>query len=695
MIPILFPAAATVFTDVRRQLADAISCTVRQGSGGYDELSMRYPMIGAHFSELQRDAIILAKPNPHLRAQPYRIYDISRPMSGLVTVSARHIAYDMRGIPVAPFTASSAQDAAQKLKSKALTSCPFTITTDIDRTKAMEIEVPKTMRELLVTDSDSMLNLYGGGLVFDFYSVSLLASPGADRGVTIRYGVDLVDAQQEENLSSVYTGVLPWWQGMKQTVTPSTDPDIDDEITEETVTVMGDVCRASGTFPVEKILPVDMSEFFEEPPTKVQLNIYGADYVIAHKVGKPVVSLRVMYADLGQDVRLYDTVTVDFPLLGVSTTATVSSVEFDSLLEVCTAVEIGAVQTRITDSLTDASRLKKGKIPKQRIARYSIGGDSLARGGVSAEALAALAVTREKLAALAVDSSKIKPNAVTAAKLQDGAVIADKIAAGAVLGAKLADGAVESKKIAAGAVTEGKIANDAVSGSKIAAGAIENEKIAAGAVTGSKLADGSVESKKIAAGAVTEGKLANDAVTVNKIQNGAIVSSKLGSGSVISDKIAAEAVVGSKLADGAVSADKISDYAVTGEKILNQAISYAKLDYNLQVFYTDVLAAIGIYSSFIHADGSIECSVLNVKNYIGIGTGSNAHAFRPGTFTISDTHAIVDLTGDYNVANSPVYNWSDVQIGETPDIYYTYSISNGGTETHRTYNLNTLVEFWE
>lgn len=561
MIPLIFPATATTFTDMSRPLTDCVKCSVRQAAGGYDELSMQYPMIGARFAELQRDAIILAKPNPHANPQPYRIYDISRPMSGLVTVSARHLAYDMRGIPVAPFTASSAQDAAQKLKAKALTSCPFTITTDINRTKAMEIEVPKTMRELLVTDADSMLNLYGGGLVFDFYSVSLLASPGADRGVTIRYGVDLVDAQQEENISAVYTGVLPWWQGMKQTVTPSGSDDIDPTITEETVTIVGDVCRAAGTFPVEKILPVDMSEFFEEPPTKAQLNTYGADYVTSHNVGKPVVSLRVSYASLGQDVRLYDTVTVEFPMLGVSTKATVSAAEFDSLMEVYTAVEIGDVQTRITDSLTDASRLKKGKLQKQRIARNSIGGSMLAPGGVSAQALASLAVTRDKLAALAVSSTKIK----------------------------------------------------------------------------------------------------DDAVIVNKIRNGAVVT------------------------------DKIADDAVTGIKVLDQAIAYAKLGQDVQVLFTDILAAQAVFAGFLKADGSVVAKVVTVEHYISIA----GHGFRPGTFTLQDTHAIVGYQNQSHGGSRNVYDFDENVIGTTYDVYYTGYIYNNGTETHRTYNLNTLVEFWE
>lgn len=447
MIPVLFPAAETAFSDVSRVLTDTVKCTVRQAVRGYDELSMQYPMIGAHFAELVPDALILAKPNAYTRAQPYRIYNISRPVNGLVTVSARHIAYDGRGIPIKPFKATTAKDAASKLKTNAAVTCPFTLTTDINKTKDMEVTVPKTLRELVATDKDSWLGTYGGGLVFDFYTISLLQNPGFDRGVTIRYGVDLTDAQQEENIADMITGVLPFWQGNQETVTPSQTADVDDTVEQTEVTIVGTVQRAAGTFPVEKIKPLDLSEYWDEPPSAAQLNSMANDWMSANKIGVPVVSLRASYAALGQDVRLYDTVRVEFPLLGISTASSVSAAEFDVLREICTNVEIGDVQTQITDSMTDASRLKKGKLLKQRIANNSIGGSMMSSGGISARALEAYAVTKDKLAALAVSTSKLQQSAVTVNKIRNGAVSTEKILDGAVTGIKVLDNAIEYAKL--------------------------------------------------------------------------------------------------------------------------------------------------------------------------------------------------------------------------------------------------------
>lgn len=80
-------------------LRDAISCTVTEERNGAFELEMVYPITGQHYSSLALRGLILAKPNPYGEAQYFRIYKISRPINGQVTVNAQHISYDLSGIP--------------------------------------------------------------------------------------------------------------------------------------------------------------------------------------------------------------------------------------------------------------------------------------------------------------------------------------------------------------------------------------------------------------------------------------------------------------------------------------------------------------------------------------------------------------------------------------------------------------------
>ena len=108
MIPVLFPAnATTYFTQGLGALTDTISCTVTEELNGEYELEMQYPLEGIHFDEITDRSIIYAIPSPYRSPQPFRIYRITKPLNGIVTIYARHISYDLSGIPLNPFTANS------------------------------------------------------------------------------------------------------------------------------------------------------------------------------------------------------------------------------------------------------------------------------------------------------------------------------------------------------------------------------------------------------------------------------------------------------------------------------------------------------------------------------------------------------------------------------------------------------------
>lgn len=90
--------------------------------------------------------LILAKPNPYGEAQYFRIYKISRPINGQVTVNAQHISYDLSGIPVGPCKALNAVDALQQLKSHAAVSCDYQFWTDIQTVADFAVAVPGSLR---------------------------------------------------------------------------------------------------------------------------------------------------------------------------------------------------------------------------------------------------------------------------------------------------------------------------------------------------------------------------------------------------------------------------------------------------------------------------------------------------------------------------------------------------------------------
>ena len=116
MIPILYSETEREFkTNGIGRLVDAISCTVTEARNGVYELEMEYPETGKLFKELKHSRIIGVIPSEDASIQGFRIYKISKPISGTVTVSAEHISYQLSHIPtlLSGTVVTSAQSALQ------------------------------------------------------------------------------------------------------------------------------------------------------------------------------------------------------------------------------------------------------------------------------------------------------------------------------------------------------------------------------------------------------------------------------------------------------------------------------------------------------------------------------------------------------------------------------------------------------
>ena len=92
MKPILYEQTETAFTSQGiGVLADALKCVVTEELNNVFDLEMTYPVTGVLFKSLTLRRIIKAKPNQTDNPQPFRIYKITKPMNGSVTVLAHHI----------------------------------------------------------------------------------------------------------------------------------------------------------------------------------------------------------------------------------------------------------------------------------------------------------------------------------------------------------------------------------------------------------------------------------------------------------------------------------------------------------------------------------------------------------------------------------------------------------------------------
>ena len=316
-------------------LSDCIRCEVTEERNGEYELELEYPMDGWLYKYIENRGIIVAKPNESDGNQPFRIYRISRPINGVVTISARHLSYDLGGVPVGAFTATDASSAVAGLITNAAIPTPFTVTTDISSTTDFNAYEPYSVRGWFGGREGSLIDVYGGEWHYDGYTCELLSARGQDRGVTIKYGVNMVDFEQEESLADMWTGILPFWK--------------DDQTGE---VISGHILYADGDFDFEKIQSVDLTEHFPEgEPTMEQLTARGRQYMKENNIGVPEVNITVEWAPSVEQCDLCDTVTVSFEKIGVVAKAKCVRAVYDVLKERYSELQIGNVKPTVADNI--------------------------------------------------------------------------------------------------------------------------------------------------------------------------------------------------------------------------------------------------------------------------------------------------------------------------------------------------------
>lgn len=556
MIPILFNYDATSFTTHGiGDLMETTACESIVNADGEYELELQYPADGPMIPYLLINNIIVAKVNDHGANQAFRIYGISKAINSLVTVKCQHLSYDLSCAPAIHYEATTCSGALSELKNHAVGGIanPFSFYTDIpdsqqaaNQDHKFKMEESTTVRAALLDGDDSIKGCWGGDLVFDNYSVSLLHVAGADRGVLVEYGIDLMDMEQEENISEMVTGVFPYWKGREE----GDDPDADDKI------VYGAIQYASGTFQRQRIIPLNVTEYYPNntsAPTTAQIEQTAREWMAANDVGVPVINLTLSYAELGKDVRLHDAIMVRFVKIGIDHKAKVISYKYDTLKERCIEVQVGNVKPSILFSLEDASRLKRGLIPPKRIANnsitsdhienYGISGSNLGSGSVGSRSIAESAVTEQKIGKWAVTNDKLGPLSVTSAKIQNGAVgnvqlantsiSHEKIGVGEVYEANIGNSAITSVKIKDGEVIEGKIGNQAVSFDKVKDANIDQLKLNDFSITSTKIADGDWAYNY----ATKQWERRDAAVGTYALQNAAVVTAKIGDYEVANIKL--------------------------------------------------------------------------------------------------------------------------------------------------------------
>lgn len=352
MIPVLYPPNATDFSTFGLGvLTDTISCEVTEERNGVFECLLKYPVSGQHYGLITKECIVKAKPNDTAADQAFRIYRITKPLNGIVTIYGQHISYDLANVPVLPFSTDSRSP--QLILSQLLSGdTRFTGWTDYSDAKAFSVTQPKSVRACLGGTEGSMLSKWYGEFEWDNFTVKFHSHRGQKTGVVIEYGKNLTALEQDEDNSGVYTALLPY-----AVYTPK-GADTETVVTLSEVTlpiVTSEIVRA-------KTLIMDFSDQFDGVVTEDALRAKANSYIKANPLGATIPTVKVSfeplwkqpeYSALLERVNLCDTVTIRHSLLGVSVSAMVIETVYDTLAERYKSISLGQSKSSMITTISE------------------------------------------------------------------------------------------------------------------------------------------------------------------------------------------------------------------------------------------------------------------------------------------------------------------------------------------------------
>lgn len=399
-------------------LPDSTECIVTEELNGEFELQMEYPINGLRYKEIQHRRILLVKTNPYEDPQPFRIYNINKPIDGLVEINARHISYDLSGYALPwiddcegrksdlPFATGPASFMANfpNLVNQLNSDMPqFTYwtnsTEDWPRNPSggSEAEKENELKEphwIFVDQPMNARNLIGqftekykGEFKWDKFNVQFYGPisgqseddtryRGKDSGVVLRYGKNLTDLMQEEDSDKgMYTHIYPYWSGSIEYTKPNGEKG-----NKETVIELPDKLYPvfnDHTPDYKRIYVYDCTSDYtaelqskdgQKYPSEETLREMCDKLIKNNKLGTPNITLTASFVQLSKSVEykdlallekilLGDTVTVYFPDLDVDSTLKCTSVEYNVLTDEYRTITLGEANTSVSNTIANTASM--------------------------------------------------------------------------------------------------------------------------------------------------------------------------------------------------------------------------------------------------------------------------------------------------------------------------------------------------
>lgn len=364
-------------------IRNSTKCIASEERNGKYELDLEVLTSDRLSSCIVPGMFVKAKANPHDPPQVFEIYQTSA-NDKTITAKAHHLRYIAYGNAFrflyqysALSTEQDPNEIWQELTSPVgaydtmlLYPNYFNFDSDITTKNFIRAGEKRLVRlgEFLQGIEGSMLDVFGGEFYFNNFNIYLLKSRGTNTGIAIRYGSNISSYQQDSDISTIYSHIMPYAILPKVTYEDGEDKAI---IGEDTL--YGTPVEITGnTLFYQRALPYDFSDKFtgnhdhihisgvsgggrpNEPELLEKLLTEANNYISENQntLSDRTINITIDVAsalETFKNCRLCDTVKVVFEPLGFTTNAKIVKTEYDCLNERYTKIELGTIKKNISD----------------------------------------------------------------------------------------------------------------------------------------------------------------------------------------------------------------------------------------------------------------------------------------------------------------------------------------------------------
>lgn len=332
-------------------LTDVIEAKITENLNGDMYLELQYP-IGAHNSDLLVEDNIIKCDTGSDNEQLFRIKRVIKTYTK-ISVYAPHIFYDLGDnflLDTAP-TGLDAQSFGNWILQRTNFQNSFTFQSDISGTKSARYVRRNPIEAIIGDIENSMINLFGGDLERDNFTIKLLSHRGSQNENKLIFGKNIKEIKITIDTTSIITRILPLgFDGLTIPETYVDSPLISDYITPRI---------AKAEFQNIKYDPEadDAYHTIEEAQEALRIatnNLYNQG------VDKPTINIKIDWLELSkteeyknytslETLHIGDEITAE--ILGINYSTRITKTKYNVLTKEIENFEIGTIQKTITSAV--------------------------------------------------------------------------------------------------------------------------------------------------------------------------------------------------------------------------------------------------------------------------------------------------------------------------------------------------------